>query len=312
MQKWCLKGHSAKIIRIVICLVLIGSLLLAGCSGGGMTTTSSEPGQISPTGTATLPTEPTTAPTNPEPMYQRQELELLENQSKPYGPGVTSDGKRPPHPDVLQKAYGEYGANFIGPDEKTVYMTFDCGYEYSFVNEDGKTIRVTAWILDVLKEKNVKAVFFVTLPYCKSQPDLVQRMIDEGHAVGNHSSTHPSSMAQLSIDQMEEEVMTLHQYVQENFGYEMHLFRPPTGAFSTQSLAVVQNLGYKNVHWSVAYNDWNPDAQPTASQGYETVTGRHHNGAIYLLHAVSVTNATILSDVIDFLQSQGYQLELFQ
>lgn len=244
--------------------------------------------------------------------YTRAELEALESKSKTYGPGTASGGKRPAYADDLQKKYGQYGANFIAPESNTIYLTFDCGYEYSYQDESGKTVRVTEWILDTLKEKNVKAVFFVTMPYCKSQPDLVQRMIDEGHAVGNHSNNHPSSMANLTIDEMIYEVMSLHDYVKEHFDYEMHLFRPPTGAFSTQSLAVVHSLGYKTVHWSFAHNDWSPDNQPDVTKAYNTITGRHHGGAIYLLHAVSVTNATVLGDAIDFFHDQGYELELFR
>ncbi len=268
---------------------------------------------VQPTVAQTVPPQ---QPTDPEEMvgtlYTRKQLEAMSTKSLDYGPGVTSDGKRPPYPDDLQKQYGRYGANFIAPETNIVYLTFDCGYEYSFVNENGKTVRVTEWILDTLEEKNVKAVFFVTLPYCKNNPDLVERMIAQGHAVGNHSSTHPSSMAKISIDQMVDEVMTLHHYVKEHFGYEMHLFRPPTGAYSEQSLAVVQSIGYKTVHWSFAYADWDPEAQPSVTEGYNIITGRHHQGAIYLLHAVSATNATVLSDVIDFLQEKDYQLALFE
>ncbi len=185
----------------------------------------------------TEPNEPTQPPTEGKDemigsLYTRTQLLAMSSQSLSYGPGVTSNGQRPPYPDGLQATYGRYDANFIAPETDTVYLTFDCGYEYSFVNEKGETIRVTEWILDTLEEKNVKAVFFVTKSYCEKNADLVQRMIAQGHAVGNHSANHPSSMANISIDEMVEEVMTLHNYVKEHFGYEMHLFRPPTGAYS--------------------------------------------------------------------------------
>lgn len=276
--------------------------------------TTAPPETTSPTET-TAPTETTGSTSDPGEMigslYTRAQLEALDSTSRGYGPGNTSDGKRPPYAVSDQQKYGKYGGNFIAPESSNVYLTFDCGYEYSFKDENGKTVRVTEWILDTLKEKNVKAVFFVTMPYCKSQPDLVQRMIDEGHAVGNHTNNHPSSLAELSIDDMVYEIMSLHEYVKEHFGYEMHLLRPPTGAFSPQSLAVAQSLGYKTVHWSFAYADWTPEKQPDIQSAYDTITSRHHGGAIYLLHAVSVTNATVLGDVIDFMRAQGYQLELF-
>lgn len=251
---------------------------------------------------------PTTAPTG---LYTRAELEALSTKSSGYGPGRTSDGSRPPFAQSEQTKYAQYGGNFIGPDNGKIYLTFDCGYEYTATDENGNAYRVTERILNTLKEKDVKAVFFVTMDYVKRQPDLVQRMLDEGHVVGNHSNTHPV-MPQLSIDQMEEEVMILHDYVKEHFGYEMFLFRPPTGEFSVQSLAVVHNLGYKNLHWSFAYGDYTPSNQPDVDEALALVTGSAHSGAIYLLHAVSVTNATILADAIDSFQAQGYELDLFR
>ena len=272
-----------------------------------------------PTETEPQPTEPQPTETQPGPsdseyigtLYTRGELEAMENEGQGYGPGSTKDGKRPPYADPLQKKYGQYAANFIAPDNGNVYLTFDCGYEYTATDANGNKYRVTEKILDVLKEKNVKAVFFVTMYYCKDQPDLVQRMIDEGHVVGNHTNNHPV-MPKQTIDKMVYEIMSLHDYVKDKFGYEMTLFRFPTGEFSTRTLAVVQTLGYKTVHWSFAYGDYDTDKQPEINAAYNKVTGSHHSGAIYLLHAISTTNAAILGDAIDFFRAEGYNIELFQ
>lgn len=295
-----------------------------------VTTPSTAP--TSPTGEATQPgsqptdpsgeaTQPSSAPTRPTEstgpaaeigsIYTRAELEAMDTTVNGYGPGKTSGGKRAPYAESDQKKYGQYGANFIAPDNGNIYLTFDCGYEYYSTGTDGKKYRNTERILDVLKEKNVKAVFFVTMPYVKDEADLVQRMIDEGHVVGNHSNHHPV-MPEQTIDKMVDEVMSLHDYVLEHFGYEMTLFRPPTGAFSVQSLAVVQNLGYKNVHWSFAYYDYDTEDQMDVASAYERVTSSHHSGAIYLLHAISTTNAALLPDAIDFFRAEGYNLELFR
>lgn len=243
-------------------------------------------------------------------LYTRGELMAMENEHKGFGPGTAGNGVRPSGSTNCQNAYGAYGANFIAPDNGKIYLTFDCGYEHTIV-ENGQRVRLTEKILNVLKEKDVKAVFFVTLYYCETNPDLVQRMIDEGHAVGNHTNNHPV-MPECSIDTMVYEVMSLHEYVEQNFGYTMTLFRPPTGGFSTRSLAVVQSLGYKNVHWSFAYADWETDNQPDPVSAMNQVVGRHHSGAIYLLHAVSATNAAILGDVIDQFRAMNYELDLFQ
>lgn len=299
---------SLILVILVIVAVAVGKRQEVPASSAPEPTTT-----VMSAATATASTVPgtTAAPPPALPLYSRAELESLDSTVQEYGPGYTSGGKRPEYAVSDQKKYEKYGANFIAPDNSTVYLTFDCGYEYTHADEAGNKIRVTEWILDTLKEKNVQAVFFVTMDYVTKQPDLVRRMIDEGHAVGNHSTTHPN-IPSLSVDRIEEEIMTLHDYVKEHFGYEMHLFRPPEGKYSMQSLAVAQNLGYKTVHWSFAYADWDPANQPSVEKGLATVTGRHHNGAIYLLHAVSVTNATILADVIDFMVEQGYELALFQ
>jgi len=274
-----------------------------------------------PTEPSTVPTEPpTTAPTVPPStapsgigMYTRAELEALDNKSFGYGPGPNRDylNFRPEYAVGDQKRHEKYGANFIAPDNGNIYLTFDCGYEYYTTDSTGKKVPVTSMILDVLKEKNVKGVFFITMAYAKSEPDLVRRMINEGHAVGNHTNNHPV-MPTLSIDEMEYEIMSLHDYVKENFGYTMNLFRFPTGEYSVRALAVVQNLGYKSVHWSFAYADYTPENQPDVKTSLQNVLNKSHSGAIYLLHAVSVTNATILGDAIDGFQEKGFKLELFQ
>lgn len=246
-------------------------------------------------------------------LYTRDQLMAMSNESLGYGPGPVKNHSRAEYAVAEQTKYGKYAANFIGPDNNCIYLTFDCGYEYTAKNPDGSTYRVTEKILDVMKEKGVKGVFFITMDYAKKQPDLVRRMIDEGHVVGNHSKTHPSAgMPSCSVDKMVDEVMSLHNYVLEKFNYTMTLFRPPTGQFSVRSLAVVQSLGYKTVHWSFAYQDWYTDNQPDVAKSLQNVKDKAHSGAIYLLHAVSTTNASLLGDAIDYFRAECYSLEAFQ
>ena len=235
-------------------------------------------------------------------LYTRTYLESLDNTLHGYGCGRNYNSIRPHIPIDCQAQWGNLNATFLEADTPTVYLTFDCGYEFQ---------NLTASILDTLQEKNIKAVFFVTMYYCKSQPQLVQRMIDEGHIIGNHSGNH-RSMPTLSLDVMVAEITSLHEYVKDTFGYEMTLFRPPKGEYSTRSLAVAQSLGYRSVFWSFAYQDWITDAQPDTKTALQTVSSCAHNGCIYLLHTVSTTNAKILGDVIDDLRSRGYTLDLFQ
>ena len=170
-----------------------------------------------------------------------------------WGPGGPVDeNNRPDGATVYQEKYGQYAADFIRENNQNIYLTFDEGYENGYTDD----------ILDTLKEKGVQAVFFVTMPYVQSEPELVQRMIDEGHIVGNHSVNHPS-FPEISFEKCQQEIMELHDYVKENFGYEMSLFRFPMGEFSEADLKVVQDLGYRSVFWSFAYRDWLVDESPT-------------------------------------------------
>lgn len=254
----------------------------------------------------TLPIQQETqAPeTEPERIYTNQQLNDLSNEQITYGPGFAEKGDPAPYAPGAQELYGKYDAHFIEEEQNVIYLTFDCGYEFV---SDGRS--VTGMILDTLKEKGVKAVFFVTGSYVEKNPEMVRRIIDEGHILGNHSTAHVP-LPGLSIAEMEEQIMTLHNQVKEQFGYTMKFFRPPEGAFSLRSLAVTQNLGYETVHWSFAYADWDTANQPEPEAALEKSLGCHHDGAIYLFHAVSVTNAQVLGDVIDGLQALGYQLEL--
>ena len=180
--------------------------------------------------------------------------------------------------------------------DKRMYLTFDCGYEYK---------NLTANILDTLKEKNVKAAFFVTLDYLENNPQFVQRMIDEGHIVGNHSATHPV-FPDISRTKMAEELYRVDEYLQKHFNYKTTYFRFPTGANSENSLELVTSIGYKSIFWSLAYGDYDTSNQMGYDKAYKTVTDRFHSGAVILLHAISQDNADILGAVIDTAHSQGY------
>ena len=179
---------------------------------------------------------------------------------------------------------------------KVLYLTFDCGYENGY----------TSKILDVLKEKNVNAAFFCTLPQVKENPDLIKRMIDEGHIVGNHSVTHPS-FAEISTEQIKEEVLGMDEFLRENFNYSEPYFRFPKGEYNENALNVIGSLGYTSVFWSLAYADWDLNKQKGADFAYETVVSRLHPGAVILLHSVSPDNANALSKIIDKAREEGYE-----
>ncbi len=203
-------------------------------------------------------------------------------------------------PAALQNLLTKYGACWIGNrNSPNIYLTFDEGYEYG----------LSGAILDTLKAKNVKAVFFVTLSFVKKNPQLVQRMIDEGHTLGNHSCNHPSFPTK-DIATDTSEIMTLHQYMKDTYHYDMTLFRFPYGEYSERTLALVRSLNYTSVFWSFGYVDWDTEKQPTKEDALKLIEGKVHNGAIYLLHPESKTNADILGDVIDYFRDKGYTISL--
>ena len=193
----------------------------------------------------------------------------------------------------------ENGGICLGNSEKkNIYLTFDEGYEAGY----------TSKILDILKENNVKATFFITAHYLNTAEDLVKKMLDEGHIVGNHTVNH-KSMPSLTEEEIKKEVINLHQGLYEKFDYEMKYLRPPKGEFSKYSLEETNKLGYKTVMWSFAYEDWNEDNQPNEENAKKKILENVHNGEIMLLHGNSKTNTNILDEVIKEIKNMGYKFK---
>lgn len=211
------------------------------------------------------------------------------------------NGKTPEPPKESASFFSDYNAYYVGDtNSKVLYLTFDEGYE------NGNTPK----ILDTLKEENVPAAFFVVKPYIKQEPDIIKRMVEEGHLVCNHSSHHPSMASikddgkfKLEFSEVEDEFKAL-------TGEDIpKFFRPPMGKYSKNSLKKTQDLGYKTIFWSFAYRDWLVDNQPEEKASIKKIVDGAHPGSIMLLHAVSDTNAKILKDVIQELKSQGYEFK---
>lgn len=276
-----------KIQRILLSLLCV--CLLFGCTKGN--TDSTKDNTTSNSETSTTNATNTTAPT----AKAVDGLDSLSTEKVVWGPGNIVDHKQPNEPLLLQKQYAAMGAKWLLNDDKKICLTFDEGYENGY----------TPQILDTLKEKKVKAIFFVTYDFASQNPNLVKRMINEGHIVGNHSYHH-YSMDEVSDDVAKEEVTYLHDYVKDNFNYTMSYFRFPKGEFSECSLQLVKDLNYTSVFWSFAYADWDSDNQTEENQAFTHICESTHPGAILLLHAVSKTNADILGKVIDDIQKQGY------
>lgn len=203
----------------------------------------------------------------------------------------------PPIPNLTAEALRPYGAYYCSPEaEKRLYITFDAGYE------NGNTPA----ILDALKKHNAPGAFFVVGTYIKDNPDLIKRMVAEGHSVGNHTYHHPN-MTQKDEAAFKAELNELSAVFKETTGQDLAPFyRPPEGKFTDDNLRWAQDLGYKTIFWSLAYVDWKQDGQPTHEEAFGKLIPRTHDGAIVLLHSTSATNAEILDELLTKWEEMGY------
>lgn len=225
--------------------------------------------------------------------------EILSNKKIGWGIKRNDNHEQPDLGGANKKLIDENEDIAIGNKEsKCAYLTFDEGYEAGY----------TPQILDTLKANDVKAAFFITGHYLNTQPELVKRMIDEGHIVGNHTVNHPS-MPDLDNDKLKEEITKLHTAVFEKFGYEMKYLRPPKGEFSQRTLHLTKSLGYTTVMWSFAYDDWDESKQGRETYAKEKVLSNLHNGAVILLHSNSKDNCNILDEIIKEIKKQGYEFK---
>ena len=193
----------------------------------------------------------------------------------------------------------KYDAAYLGDtSQKVLYLTFDAGYENG----------CTAKILDVLKKHNAPAAFFLVGHYIEKNPDLVRRMVAEGHTVGNHTMHHPDMSKIAEKSAFQKELQDLESLYEQVVGSPMpKYYRPPQGNYSESNLAQAKELGYKTVFWSLAYVDWVSDRQPTAEYAFSKLLPRTHDGAVVLLHSTSSTNAAILDELLTKWESLGYR-----
>ena len=185
-------------------------------------------------------------------------------------------------------------------DEKVLYLTFDAGYESGD----------TPAILDALKKHHVPAAFFVVGNFISENPDLIKRMVDEGHIVGNHTYTHPDMSKISTKEAFQKELTQVEDIYKEITGTSMpKYYRPPQGKYSEANLTMAKKLGYKTFFWSLAYVDWYQDNQPTKEEAFEKLLGRIHPGAVVLLHSTSSTNAAILDELLTKWEEMGYSFK---
>ena len=287
-----------KIIALIAAVILLSSCEYM--PGNKNAATENE----APAAAETMPVQ-TVPPETPVPSAERKpeikpasDYEMID--SKGNGWGFVRKKGAPPEITAKQKEDLEkYGGVYLDENNgAALYLTFDEGYENGF----------TSRILDILAEKKVPAAFFVTGPYLKNQNELIQRMVDEGHIVGNHTVNH-LNLANQPVETVQSELEDMNKTCEEMYGVTMKYMRPPEGEYSPRVLAVAKDMGYSTVFWSMAYKDWDVNIQNGAQYAYDQVVPYLHGGAIILLHAVSADNTEALGDIIDAARSMGYEFK---
>ena len=219
------------------------------------------------------------------------------NAGESWGLSFQEEGK-PPVANASAEELAKCNAYYIAAsDENKIYLTFDCGYE------NGNT----PMILDALKKHQVSATFFVVGNFVKDQPELIRRMLEEGHTIGNHTMHHPDMSKIADEVSFQKEIKELEDLFREVTGQELSpYYRPPQGKYSRDNLQMAEKLGYKTFFWSLAYVDWYEEDQPSREEAFQKLLGRIHPGAIVLLHNTSSTNAAILDELLMKWKEMGY------
>ncbi len=226
------------------------------------------------------------------------QIGALNGEKIAWGSGSPKDKENRPLSSLqFNDKYSEWDAVFISADTPTVYLTFDMGYEAGY----------TAKILDVLKEKNAKGLFFITGHYAESAPELVKRMIAEGHTVGNHTDKHPS-LPTVTLERAATEIGSLQDYVSKQFHYDMEYFRFPYGEFSERTLGLAKSMKLTPVFWSFAYVDYDAQNSMDPTEALKRLDASIANGEILLMHAVNETNGKVLGDFIDHVRQKGMDI----
>lgn len=215
-----------------------------------------------------------------------------------WGLSFQQDGE-PPVANASFEELKKYNAYYAeDTSEKKLYLTFDAGFE------NGNTPA----ILDALKKHDVKATFFVVGTYIKDNPDLIKRIHEEGHLIGNHTYHHPDMSQIATKESFHKELKDVETEYKNVVGEEMTKFyRPPQGKFNETNLQMAKDLGYHTFFWSLAYVDWYENDQPSKEEAFQKLLGRIHPGAIVLLHSTSKTNADILDELLTKWEEMGYK-----
>lgn len=308
--------HKKRMQNLAGLLILVLAMSLVGCEGSSAQKTEELPQEENQVEAGTLPSEVGTE--EPEEEKEEPQAEAVDTEEEQE---LVAEKKEPPEGWELTFAsedwglsFGEsgtqpvgnasaedlawYDAYYVGDDsEKVLYLTFDCGYE------NGNTEP----ILDALKKHDAKGTFFVVGHFLETAPEMVTRMVEDGHAVGNHTYHHLDMPTISDLETFQKEMDDVANLFQEITGEELSpYYRPPQGKCNVSNLKMAQELGYSTIFWSLAHVDWNQDSQPSHEEALDKLTSRVHPGAIVLLHNTSKTNGEILDELLTKWEEMGY------
>lgn len=228
-------------------------------------------------------------------------LNRLDGSARGWGVVLNNNHSTPEVPASIRNLVAKYDGFYVGDtSRKKVYIIFSASSEGGYTNR----------ILDTLRDNNVNSVFFLVGSYVKANPQLVRRMLDEGHHVGNHSMTHPS-LPKVGNTKLQEEMLSFEKYMSKEFNASVKYFMPPSGEYSEKVMGAAKQLGYKTIFWSFAYVDFYPDKHNGADYAYNMVMNNLHNGAFIFLHTISRDNAEALDRILKDIKAQGYDIGPF-
>lgn len=225
----------------------------------------------------------------------------IDSTKKEWGVVLNKNGNAPYVTDKIKDTIAKYNAYYTGDlSRQQLYLIFSASYD------NGNMIK----ILDVLSDKEVKVVFYLVGDFVRAYPELVRRMIDEGHAIGNHSSTH-KCLPVVNDTILYNDVVEYHKYIKGSFNYEMKHFMPPSGEYSEKVLALANAMGYTTQFWSITYDDYDPSKVRGEDYAFNKVTSHLHNGAFIFLHSVSYDNTAALGRIIDYCKERNFEFGIF-
>ena len=222
-----------------------------------------------------------------------------------FGTGGARDaGNCPEQTRRYQQQMAGYNVTITGDESrKVVYLSFPMGWEKAPNTET---------VLNVLAQKGVKATFYVTHEYASKNPDIIRRIIAEGHDIGSHGYSHPTGgIAYLSVIQQMQDAVSMQDYMRSTFGYTMHKYNFNSSAWSHQGIATMTSMGYRVCFYSYNYADYDVSNQLPVEQVLSDMIGALFPGCIYYLHTVSDSNTQALSAFIDAARARGYDFGTF-